>query len=161
MNPIQTPKLISDRARLVLQHFGAESLNELEPDLREYHDGAVRIFAASLDSLLIQVIHETDIITVLNIDADSDVLIYRPDLILPDGTDWRDRLTELEATVPADANAQLFDKLRAIAGTPDADVIQHLIDLSNLERMGVAAASWVLCLLKKMATLGENLEPAT
>lgn len=159
---MQTPKQISDRARLIAKHLGALRLDECYPGCREFQDGDLLI-EVDLDST-------TTVVSIKNLDPKglspwipglivseaNELLTYRPDLPLPDGSDWRDRLSELEAILPTETTSQLFDHLRILAGTPDADVMQHLIDLSSLERMGIAAAGWALQLMRQVANLELN-----
>ena len=74
--------------------------------------------------------------------------VYRPDLLLPDQTSWVDHLTKiLEQLQPQPEPQPLVTILHQQLGTPPDEIQRYLVQLSQLNAMGLAIAGWLISVL--------------
>lgn len=163
-------KRLINQAMQVVRQSGACSLDDTDPDSRLYQDQWIAISFNPIDKDLEVFVAANDgpirfndrcFQCVLCGWEDSPPDIYRLDLSLLDGSSWANYLeTVLSQLEPPTETRSPVSFLKDLAATPDSDLEAYLIQLTQLQKMGVPVANWVAQLLTRLADLPPHKQSA-
>lgn len=143
-------------AQQIANLAGAEAIAEPDQDQRLYHDGSVLIIVTQDDDIEVWILAPHSKVLfggkpvhcVLKGWMNTVPDVYRPDLLLPDQTSWVDHLTKIwEQLQPQPEPQPLVTILHQQLGTPPDEIQRYLVQLSQLNAMGLEIAAWLIQVL--------------
>lgn len=163
--PLDQIQQLIDQARAIARCLGAEPLHDVFCNERDYQDEFLCI-QTNLESQSVWVsvkatstpeaseLSEPPWVSVLFFSQENGLEVFRPWVELPNSNQsWGDRLKMLVELVQPEPRLELIEFLKAIADTPDANVEQVVLDLGELEKLGVRSAAWIVQLLQRLVNI--------
>ncbi|MBD1862373.1 MULTISPECIES: hypothetical protein [Trichocoleus] len=162
--PLNQIQQLIDQARAIVRCLGAEPLHDVFCNERDYQDEFLCI-QTNIESQSVWVsvkatltpgaseLSESPWVSVLLFSQENGLEVFRPWVELPSNQSWSDRLQMLVELVQPEPRLELIEFLKAIADTPDANVEQVVLDLGELEKLGVRSAAWVVQLLQRLVNI--------